>query len=347
MTKQALSLLKKLIEAHSTPGDELAVADILVKTWQRAGWQVSKHGNYAISARSSTGVTKKKKPRLLICAHMDSPGFIVDRTAWQHNVKTKKSRVHLVELGSPYMNASSVTARLKCRNGCFGGKIRRRKIADEETYHFEMSTDSALRSALHIGDRVCFAGTLNVDNDLISAPFLDNRLGCWMLCRLAQLKTELSKEFEVILGATSAEEITGMGAHVLAAQVPADLVIVLDATYENAKQSVHSGNGAVLTLSDKSILLSSAHRDHIIEIMDHAGIPLQFEAYNYSGTDARAFPMQGSTAPVIALLLPTRGNHSPCEIAALRDLEKWEKAIRALCGGWGHPPYKVPARGSL
>jgi putative aminopeptidase FrvX len=64
--------------------------------------------------------------------------------------------------------------------------------------------------------------------------------------------------------------------------------------------------------------------------MDKAKVPIQFEAYNYSGTDARAFPAQGRTAPVIALLLPTRGNHSPIETADTDDLKHWEKAIKAL-----------------
>lgn len=119
-------------------------------------------------------------------------------------------------------------------------------------------------------------------------------------------------------------------AQVLAAQVEADLVIVLDATYAVAEQGVRIGDGAVITLSDASVLLSLATRDHLLRIMREADVPIQFEAYNYSGTDSRAFPQQGKSTPVLPLLIPTHGNHSPCETAHIADLAHWEAAIKAL-----------------
>ena len=325
------TILNQLIAAHSTPGDENEVANILRQQWQRSGWRVSSLGNYAITAQKRKN-TAKKRPTLLICAHMDSPGFIVDRPAWTHPENSEVAQVHIVPLGSPSFESDLAEARLKCHNGIFTGKIRQTTKEDIESpeFYFELSKDQAEKSDLRIGDRLCFAPIVNCEEALIHAPFLDNRIGCFMLTRLAQLKPGWNKRYNIVLAAVGSEEMTGFGAQILAAQVQADLVIVLDATYEADEQNVKLGQGAVITLSDASVLLTPENRDHIIQIMSDAAVPIQFEAYNYSGTDARAFPMQGKPAPVLALLIPTRGNHTPCETAHNDDLQNWEDAIKTL-----------------
>jgi len=324
--------LKRLIAAHSTPGDEGAVAEILRQCWRRSGWKVEDLGKYALTAKKLQK-TAEKRPRLLICAHMDSPGFIVDRPGWEEFEGADGSRsVNIVLLGSPSFEGEAVEARLKCRNGVFSGRIIKTNTEEEDNpeFCFEITKDGAEKTDLCIGDRVCYAPLISSEGDLIKAPFLDNRLGCWMLTQLAELEPGWNQRYEVVLGAAGSEEMTGFGAQVLAAEVDADLVIVLDATYEAEEQGVKLGDGAVVTLSDASVLLDPVTRDHIMQIMGDAGVPIQFEVYNYSGTDARAFPMQGRCAPVLALLVPSRGNHSPCETVHSTDLQSWERAIKAL-----------------
>ncbi|MDA3924853.1 MAG: hypothetical protein PF904_09165 [Kiritimatiellae bacterium] len=330
MTKESIDQLKELTAAHSTPGDEGAVSEILKRCWQNAGWRVSNLGNYAVVAEKPLK-TSKKRPKLLICAHMDSPGFIVDRPEWTRPEDSENAQVHIVPLGSPSFESDGVEARLKCRNGIFAGKIRKTEQKNEDPeYIFEITADESAKADLCIGDRICFAPLIACEENFIKAPFLDNRLGCWMLTRLAKIEPSWNKRYDIILGATGSEEMTGFGAHVLAARTEADLVIVLDATYEAEEQGVTLGNGAVITLSDNSVLLSTETRDHIMQIMNNAGVPIQFEVYNYCGTDARAFPMQGRSTPILALLIPTRGNHSPQEIVHTDDLIHWENAIKVL-----------------
>ncbi len=69
--------LLELLRCHSTPGDEGEVAALLAREWQDAGWSITRHGAYAVSARRSGAASRR--PRLLITAHMDSPGFTVER----------------------------------------------------------------------------------------------------------------------------------------------------------------------------------------------------------------------------------------------------------------------------
>ncbi len=298
--------LLELLRCHSTPGDEGEVAALLAREWQDAGWSITRHGAYAVSARRSGAASRR--PRLLITAHMDSPGFTVER-------RERKS-LYVLPLGGAGFQGKSAPAILKTA----GGKvpIRLHCRADKEgrrAYHFR-DPGTPIRH----GDRVCFAAEPVISRKgEITSPFLDNRLGCALLCDVARALPSDGLAFEVVVGATAAEEFGGFGATVLARAIEPDLVICLDATYESPEQRVLLGKGPVLTLSDASVLISPAMRDLVLEWFHRRGLLLQTEVYNVSGTDARAFPKVGLPAPVLALLIATRGNHSPAEVANLAD----------------------------
>ena len=306
--------LLELLRCHSTPGDEGEVAALLAREWQDAGWSITRHGAYAVSARRSGAASRR--PRLLITAHMDSPGFTVER-------RERKS-LYVLPLGGAGFQGKSAPAILKTA----GGKvpIRLHCRADKEgrrAYHFR-DPGTPIRH----GDRVCFAAEPVISRKgEITSPFLDNRLGCALLCDVARALPSDGLAFEVVVGATAAEEFGGFGATVLARAIEPDLVICLDATYESRELRVLLGKGPVLTLSDASVLIGPAMHDLILEWFLQRGFPLQTEVYNVSGTDARAFPKVGLPAPVLALLIATRGNHSPAEVANLADYSSLREAL--------------------
>lgn len=324
------ALLSALFSAHSTPGDEGEVFSLLGESWRAAGWSVAAHGPYAISARLVPSGQKNGAPRnrprpvLLVAAHADSPGFIVD------GLPARGARsCGIATLGGPGLgDLKRARAVVKTRAGKFPATVSRASGGDGE---WRCSWKAGEEPAgLALGDRVCFAPSLSRDGDQIKSPFLDNRLGCWLLALVAKEAASWRSRFDIVLGATSNEEFTGFGAAVLARQVAPDAVIALDATYENQRQRVRLGGGPVLTLSDASVVLSPSRRDSVAAIVEEAGAPLQFEAYNFSGTDARAFPRAGLPCDVLPILLPTRGNHCPEETADLRDAAALLSAIRAL-----------------
>ncbi len=322
-------VLQRLIACHSTPGDEGEVRDVLEASWQSAGWRTARLGDYAVTARAPSGAFGR--PVLLVCAHMDSPGYSVDRLAPAAGAGPAGVRFGVTELGGPEFSGETAPGLIKTRQGRFPGTLRRVAAPDAETdIRFELDAAAAAQADVRHGDRVCFAPRCTRKGPLLQSPFLDNRLGCWALTRLAAEARAWQTRYDLVLGATANEELCGFGARVLAAQVRPDLVLVLDTTYESEAQGVRLGRGPVLTLSDASVLLSPQTRDHVLAILARAGVPVQTEVYNFSGTDARAFPQQGLPCPVLPLLVPTRGNHSPCEAADERDLESWLPAIRAV-----------------
>jgi putative aminopeptidase FrvX len=319
--------LLPLLACHSTPGDEAEVWQLLEQHWHAAGLAITRLGHYAVTA---TTPTRRRRPVLLITAHMDSPGFAVDRLPAARGAR--KAVAGLTRLGGAAFPGHQVAGVLKNRAAKTAVIIRKKaRPGGEADFVCEpLPPARHLPLDLRHGDRVCFASAPELTGDKIVAPFLDNRLGCWLLAELAPRLATWQTPWQVVLAATGSEEFGGFGASVLAHHVRADLAIVLDATYAAAAQHVRLGGGPVLTLSDASVLLSPARRDQIMDLLGAAGIPLQTEVYNFSGTDARAFPRLGQTCPVLPLLLATTGNHSPQETADGRDADQLLAAIACL-----------------
>lgn len=321
--------LQQLIGCHSTPGDEDEVRLALESAWRDEGWVSRRYGQYAVSA--CAGPDAAGKPVLLVCAHMDSPGYVIDRMRVEPCADDGRVCFGAVELGGPAFGGRAVAGVLKTRRGRFRGTMKNLTGEGcEPELRFELAASEAEHADVRQGDRICFAPQAGVEGDTLTSPFLDNRLGCWLLTRLAAEARAWQTRYRVVLGATACEEMCGFGANVLAEQVRPELVVVLDTTYESEEQGVLLGRGPVLTLSDASVLLGPAARDRVLDLMGRAGVPLQTEVYNFSGTDARAFPRGGLTCPVLPVLIPTRGNHSPCEAADCRDLAVWAAAVRAI-----------------
>ena len=141
------------------------------------------------------------------------------------------------------------------------------------------------------GDRLCYHGSLAQDEGTgLCGPFLDNRLGCAVLCELARRLAAARLGLDVVLGATCCEEMGGFGAPVLAQTVRPDLAVCLDATYDSLTQGVCLGAGPVLTLSDASVLLGCAERDACWPCGSHGNPPadggLQLQRYRRAGLPA-------------------------------------------------------------
>ncbi len=311
--------LKKFCALHSTPGDEGAVFNMLEECWRAQGLDIQRLGKYAILAEPAE---RRKADTLLLVAHADSPGFIVASIASPLDIE-------VLALGGVHPENGQRLV-LKCSDGT---RVNATLIFDNDEEASQWRHQKPIKARLdepcariQKGDRLCWETSWKEEDNLIHSPFLDNRIGCALIAEWYNQCKHALPNFNVILAATAMEEVNGFGANVLARDVKADAVVVLDITYENEKQNVEMGKGPVITLSDNSVLLSPEERDQCCALE----VPLQTEVYNYSGTDARAFPVLGRMMPVIPLLLATRGNHSPIESIHCDDLAHWDEAIIAI-----------------
>ena len=317
--------LKALCLIHSTPGDEGEAARFMLDAWKNSGWKTSTLGRYAVLAKSPKWI--EGRPTVLLCAHLDSPGFIVQKLIDEHTGIA-------ISLGGPHLTRSHASALVKSGETFHKGKLESvhnsslgLKYPKESDNYFIYAGKTLKR-----GDRICFMPQCSrFSNGLVKASFLDNRVGCWALLQVARKLKNEATNANVVLAATAQEEMTGFGADVLAGQIHADVTVCLDATYIDEEQGILFGGGPVLTVCDKSTLLCLEVCKSVEDVFARWHLPLQQEYYNYSGTDSRAFPKQANERPVLALLLATKGNHSPNETAFEKDILLYEKMCLDFC----------------
>jgi endoglucanase len=334
-----LETLKQFCSLHATPGDEGEVFNALLQRWKAQGLDTKTLGNYAVVAEPGE---RKKTDTVLLLAHADSPGFIVQSI-------DSPTELRVLALGGVHPTHDTPLV-LKTAEGQIpalmhapGPKEKTTRWAKltrkvKQLLRLPSKTTAWTRTmpikvtletpcpSVQKGDRLCWAFKWEQTETEVASPFLDNRIGCALIADWYDEHADLFADMNVVLAASAMEEVNGYGANVLATHVKADAVLVLDITYTDKAQAIELGKGPVITLCDASVLLSPTVRDRLLSVK----VPLQTEVYNYSGTDARAFPAQGIPTPAIPVLIPTEGNHSPRETLHPADLQAWPVALDAV-----------------
>lgn len=333
MRPESLQFLSALIDTPTTSGHEAPGQ----KLWSA---YVRPHVD-TITADAYGNVVARKNPggapRVMISAHMDEIGLIVNHIDERGFLRVQKIG------GVNPLTLVGRQVRVHGKQGPIDGVVGVAPI------HLKRGDDNSIpkvddlwidigaedRNAAHT--RVSVGATATVHQGLtqlsahrICGRGLDNRTGCWMVAETARRLAERATAFdaEVCFVSNVMEEIGTLGIRQVAATVQPDALIALDVTHAMdfpgadpvQFADIALGNGPVLTVGG---LNHPALIDSLATAADEASLPLQREAAGgRTGTDADdAFWMEGGI-PTAVIGLPTRYMHSPTEVVDLRDMER-------------------------
>ncbi len=259
-----------------------------------------------------------QKLKWFIGAHMDTCGFIV------HSIVN--GLIKCVNFGYQDTKACHLQpVVISTKNGYING-LMYAKQEDKNKYSFKIdigvrSSKKATTLGILPGDPVHFSIDPFLVGDLsqrvICSPRLDNRLGIFELLLLAKHLKENPPFDDVFLVATVEEETGARGAKTAAQKIQPDMALILDITYD--EHPVAMGQGPVITLSDRSSLLSTHVRDYLLKLAKNKKIAIQTEVWNIGGTDAGSVRVIGTGIPTIPILTATKNNHTPIEMACIDD----------------------------
>lgn len=304
-----------LLECLRTPGQsgfEKPIRDFLIR-------KLSSYGEISQDKLGSVVCYipgKAEDLRCFISAHMDTCGFLV------HSINGN-GLVKCVNFG--YQNTSA------CHMQPVGiststGLVKGLMSAQSTDKQARFTIDVGLRSAKDVIDLEIKAGDpVHFTNDpilignpsqrIICSPRLDNRLGVFELLLLAKQLDH--PPYDVYLVGTVEEEVGARGAKTSAEKIKPDFALILDATYD--EHPVAMGNGPVITLSDRAVIINSKIRDYLINLGKKREIPIQTEVWNIGGTDAGPIRTIGEGIPTIPILTATKNNHTPSELGSIHD----------------------------
>ena len=194
------------------------------------------------------------------------------------------------------------------------------------------------RALVRIGDMgVIDVAPVELRNGRVASRALDNRVGCYVAWRAAQLVAQAGGAAgDVLALAVVQEEIGLQGAMTSAFRHRPEVAIVIDVTQASDTPGAELGPDTHHKLGSgpaiaRGPLLHPRVCDLLCEAAEAEGIPYTLEPTGRStGTDADAFTVSRAGIPTGLVDVPLRYMHSAVETISLDDLESTARLLAAF-----------------
>jgi endoglucanase len=189
-----------------------------------------------------------------------------------------------------------------------------------------------------IGTPVVFGSKpLELANELISSPAVDDRAGVTILVEVAKSLANVKTPSTIYYVGAVEEEIGLRGAGVALFDLDVDIAIAIDTTPAGFQPDVNMreiiyevGKGPVIHIGEFGVRGIRVHHHKIRKwLIDCAKTEdLEYQtAFMHGGTDADALAQINEGLPALAVGIPRRYSHSPVELFSLKDMEKLAKIL--------------------
>ena len=326
-------MLRSLSCAFGVSGDETEVMVLL----EQALKDTMKSRKDRLGNRIFSKTGRKGSPKVLLAAHADEVGFMVQALHPQGHLS-------IVPVGSwSPLAVVGMSVQVKSSNGLLDGVIgavpphhRPSKQDSKLPGWEEIWVDVGARDAdeakrvfgVRPGDRVqpfpIFRSLAN--GHVLMGKAWDDRVGCGLLTEIL-LGLEGETLPNLLMGvATVQEEVGSRGVQVAARQLEADATIILEGAPADDFPSSSSwqgqavmGKGVQIRSFDPSMMGNSGFRDFLIEVAEKEKIPCQPAVRRSGGTDGGVLHRSGIGIPSIVLAVPVRYAHNGVGLIHLQD----------------------------
>ena len=316
-------LLKRLTQASGIAGYEKEVRElILAEVKPYADEIITDPLGSLIVYKKGTGGDASKK--IMFAAHMDEIGFMVKKIE-------EDGRLRVCNLGWNWV-ASAYNARVRFRNGISGVFGCMGAIEDAHNDVGKLYLDIGAKSKedaekyVKVGSVCGYYGEyLNLQNDLVCAKTLDDRIGCFQLIE-ALKENDGTYPNDIYYVFTVQEELGCRGSIPTAERIRPDIGIAVDITPAHdypcdLEGSNTVGDGAAIKYADPSVVCDEAVVEAMEECCKKEDIPFQPEVIDKGGTDASSMNVSGFGVRCGGIAVVTRYPHSQSAVASKNDIE--------------------------
>ncbi|MBC5717228.1 M42 family metallopeptidase [Flintibacter faecis] len=324
---ELLELIQTLNAAHGPSGDEGGIRERLAELARPLADEISTDtmGNLIVRKLGSG-------PRVMLCAHMDSIGFIV--THVEENGFLRVGRLG----GISPKEAAYTPVR-------FAGGARGVIVPEEKADFGKLKLDecyvdigakdreTALK-AVAVGDTMIYDSPCFTNQGKVVSPYLDNRISCAILLKVLEEMELCPNDLYVVF--TVQEEVGLRGAKPAAWAVDPDYAVVVDVTDVDDTPgsekcgTVRLGKGPAIKIMDSSVI---CHPDMIQKLESQAktlDMPTQRDIMRAGGTDAGVMHTTRIGVRTGGVSVPCRYIHTPVEMADLQDARDCAKLLCAF-----------------
>lgn len=334
--KEFTGLLENLTNASGISGGENEVRKIVISQIKSRvdDYHIDTLGNILAKCKGKT----KDALKVMLSAHMDEVGGMIleiDPNGFcRFDVLGNIDKRQLV--------GKSVLVGKSHIPGIIGTKPIHLTKPDEvkqsipiENLRIDLGPDGVRK--VKAGDRISFSTRFSVNEDVMLAKALDDRLGVAVLIDVIK---DAPDNIDLLAAFTVQEEIGLRGARVAAYSLDPEIAIALDATNalempvwddsENTFYNSKIGHGPVIYIADGSTINDPRLVRHAVSIAERIGIPYQFRQPGTGGTDAGAIHKSRAGIPSLTISIPIRNIHTPISIARNDDILNTVRLIKQM-----------------
>ncbi len=323
--------LKKFLMADGVSGDEGNIASVIAAEIAPYVDEVKTDamGN-VIAFKKGTGKNPKK---LMLAAHMDEIGFMVNNI-------DDKGYVRVSKMGGIHYGAAAFSE-VVFKSGLKGIMVPEARVGLSDYGPDKVYVDIGAKSKkeaekkVKIGDTCRLVPNLTkLMNGRVYGRPIDDRIGCAMIFEAA--KTVQNCANDVYFTFTVQEEVGVRGAKTAAFGVMPDYGVAVDIggsgdLPNSAPFAVSLGNGIAIKLKDGMVICHQKMVALMREIAEETKTPYQLEVLESSGTDTCMLQQTGAGCIAGALSVPTRYGHSGVELIDMGDVAGGVKILVGLC----------------
>lgn len=272
-------------------------------------------------------------PRVMLCAHMDSIGFMV--THLEDNGLLRLGAVGGVEakdvVGTPVRFANGVLGTVQTEDGLDDSK----KLEIGQLFVDIGAIDAAdARARVQVGDMAVYNTPTYLSGQAIFGPYLDDRICCVALLMALERVQDSPNDLYFVF--STQEEVGLRGAQTAAFAIDPDYALVADVTISDdlpgSKHTCSSklGGGAAIKVMDRSVICHPQMVEMLRELAKEQKIRHQMDVIDCGGTDGGAIHKSRAGVVTGGVSIPCRYTHTPQEAVALSDVTDCAALLAAL-----------------
>lgn len=324
---ELFDLIQTLTAAHGPSGNEGGVREVIARLAAPYAQEITTDtlGNLIVHKPG-------QGPKVMLCAHMDSIGFIVTHVEEEGFLRVGK-------LGG-VAPVEALYTPVRFQNGVRGVFVKEEKAEDKglklDACYVDIgakSREEAL-SIVQVGDTAVYDSPTFCNGDKVVSPYLDNRIACAILLKVLESLKETPNDLSLVF--TAQEEVGLRGARTAAWTIAPDWALAVDVTDVDDTPgtercgTVQLGKGAAVKVMDSSVICHPQVVQTLERLAKEQDIPVQRDIMRAGGTDAGA--VQAARLGVLTggVSVPCRYIHTPVEMASLEDAQRCVQLLSAF-----------------
>lgn len=324
---ELFDLIQTLTAAHGPSGNEGGVREVIARL-------AAPYAQEIITDTLGNLIVHKpgQGPKVMLCAHMDSIGFIVTHVEEEGFLRVGK-------LGG-VAPVEALYTPVRFQNGVRGVFVKEEKAEDKglklDACYVDIgakSREEAL-SMVQVGDTAVYDSPTFCNGDKVVSPYLDNRIACAILLKVLESLKETPNDLSLVF--TAQEEVGLRGARTAAWSIAPDWALAVDVTDVDDTPgtercgTVQLGKGAAVKVMDSSVICHPQVVQTLERLAKEQDIPVQRDIMRAGGTDAGA--VQAARLGVLTggVSVPCRYIHTPVEMASLEDAQRCVQLLSAF-----------------